>query len=317
MRIDRMLGITMMVLNRDRVTARELAEKFEVSVRTIYRDLEAINLAGIPIVSHSGSQGGYGIMDTFRIDRQFLTFEDILAMVSTLRGVNSTLENQELDLAIEKIASLLPRHQADEMDRYSKQVVIDILPLGYTKRQKDRLKTVHQALVEERLLRFEYCNTKGEKTIRCVEPMTLIFKGYAWYLFAFCRLKSDYRLFRLSRMNHPEILDETFEKKNQTYEDAFKPDLSDPIIAHLKLRFSPAVRMPVEDYFEPEQIRANPDGSLHVEVSFPEDQWVYSFLLGYGEHVEVLEPPHIRDILREKAKKIQALYNPDNTVSQG
>ncbi|HDQ45826.1 MAG TPA: YafY family transcriptional regulator [bacterium] len=317
MRIDRMLGITMMMLNRDRVAARELAERFGVSVRTIYRDLEAVNQAGIPVVSHSGNRGGYGIMDTFRIDRQFLTFEDILAMVSVLRGVNSTLENQELDLAVEKIASLLPRHQADWMAHYSRQVVIDILPLGYTKRQKDRLKTVHQAVVEGRLLRFTYSNNKGEKTVRCAEPMTLIFKGYAWYLFAFCRLREDYRLFRLSRMDHPEMLDASFEKKDKAWEDAFDPDPSGVTMAHLKLRFSPAVRVRVEDYFEPDQIRTAPDGSLYVEVCFPEDQWIYSFLLGYGEHVEVLEPPHIREFLRRKAEKIQALYKPDNTVSRG
>ncbi|MFC1568694.1 helix-turn-helix transcriptional regulator [bacterium] len=317
MRIDRMLAITVMMLNRDRVTARELAEKFEVSVRTIYRDLQAIDQAGIPIMSYSGNQGGYGIMDTFRIDRQYLTFDDIVSMVSTLRGINTTLENRELDTAIEKITNLVPRTKSAELKKISQQIVVDIVPLGYTHRQKERLKDVHAAVSEERLLEFEYCNTKGEHTTRSVEPMTLIFKGYAWYLFAYCHLKDDYRLFRLSRMKNTLVHKETFERKNKSYKDAFSPDPDSYQIVHLKLQFSPRVRVQVEDFFEPNQIRYLKNGSMRVEIAFPEDDWVYSFLLGYGEHVKVLAPPHVQDILREKAEKIQSIYKPDIQVSQG
>lgn len=316
MRINRMLAITVMMLNRDRVTARELAEKFDVSVRTIYRDLDAIDLAGIPIVSYSGNKGGYGIMDTYRIDRQYLTFDDIVSMVSTLRGMNTALENRELDLAIEKITSLVPGNKSDDLKSKSQQLVVDILPLGYTQRQKDRIKIVHQAVNDQRLLQIEYCNTKGERTERIVEPMTLIFKGYAWYLFAFCLLKQDYRIFRLSRMNHPVILDESFDRREKTYESAFSPDPATLPMVHLKLRFSPQVRYRVEDFFDHEQITYEKDGCMLVEVDFPEDQWVYSFLLGYNEYVEVLEPAHIQQILIEKAKEILKIYKPDIQVSQ-
>ena len=129
MRIDRLLAITVLLLNRDRIRARELAEKFDVSVRTIYRDLEAIDQAGIPITSFSGNRGGYGIIDTFRIDRQYLTFDDIVSLVSTLRGVNSTLENRELDLALEKIINLVPACKTGEFKRISEQIVVDLIPL--------------------------------------------------------------------------------------------------------------------------------------------------------------------------------------------
>jgi predicted DNA-binding transcriptional regulator YafY len=311
-----MLAITVMLLNRDRVTARELAEKFDVSVRTIYRDLEAIDLAGIPIVSYSGNKGGYGIMDTYRIDRQYLTFDDIVSMVSTLRGINTALENRELDTAIEKITSLVPGHKSDDFKKYSQQIVVDILPMGYTRKQKDRLKTVHQAVNAQCLLSFEYCNTKGERTKRTVEPMTLIFKGYAWYLFGFCLLKTDYRIFRLSRMNHPAVIGESFTRRDKSYNDAFSPDPDTLPMVHLVLRFSPRVRIRVEDFFDPEQIRYEKDGHMVLTVDFPEDQWVYSFLLGYGEDVEVLEPVHIQHILMEKAKKILKIYKPDIQVSQ-
>lgn len=316
MRIDRMLAITVMMLNRDRMTARELAEKFEVSVRTVYRDLQAIDQAGIPIVSYSGNRGGYGIMDTFRIDRQYLTFDDIVSMVSTLRGVNTTLENRELDQAIEKIINLVPRTKSEELKKVTQQIIFDIVPLGYTHLQRERIRDVHRAVCEQRLIRFEYRNAKGEHTTRMAEPMTLIFKGYAWYLFAYCRLKKDYRLFRLSRMKKIKVQTETFERRNKSYRDTFMPDPVSLRRVHLELLFYPRVRVQVEDFFEAAQIQYQKDGSMRVNVDFPEDDWVYSFLLGYGEHVKVLAPEHIQNILQEKAKKIQDIYKPDIPVSQ-
>jgi predicted DNA-binding transcriptional regulator YafY len=312
MRIDRLLGITVLLLNRDRITARELAERFEVSVRTVYRDLETIHTAGIPVVSHAGNQGGYGILDTFRIDRQVLTFGDVVSLVSTLRAVNNALENRELDAAVEKIANLLPRRGEDALSRVSERLIIDILPLGYTKKQKDRLADVHLAVSEQRLIRFAYCNNRGENTVRTVEPMTLVFKGGVWYLFAFCRLKSAFRLFRLSRMSLPEALDETFERREESFRDIFASETAVPNRVDLKLRFSPEVRVRVEDFFDPDQIRKDESGRLLVDVIFPEDEWVYAFLLGFGEHLEVLEPDRIRGLLAEKAGKIQAIYNGGN-----
>ncbi len=304
MRIDRLLGITVLLLNRDRITARELAERFEVSVRTVYRDLETINTAGIPVVSYTGNQGGYGILDTFRIDRQVLTFGDVVSLVSTLRAVNSVLENRELDAAVEKIANLLPRRGEDALSRASERIVIDILPMGYTKKQKDRLADVHRAVSEQRLIRFAYCNNRGENTVRTVEPMTLIFKGGVWYLFAFCRLKSAYRLFRLSRMSDSEVLDETFQRREESFRDIFASNPAGPNLVELELRFSPEVRSRVEDFFDPDQIRRDEIGHMRVDVVFPEDEWVYAFLLGFGEHLEVLYAgPHTEPSLRRRREK--------------
>jgi predicted DNA-binding transcriptional regulator YafY len=315
MRIDRLLAITVILLNRDRITARELAAKFEVSVRTIYRDLETIDQAGIPIMSFSGNRGGYGIMDTFRIDRQYLTFEDIVSLVSTLRGVNDTLENRELDLVLEKILNLVPAGRVGEFKRISEQILIDLVPLGYTHRQKIRIKTVHRAIYEQRILEFEYWDYQGEKTRRNVEPMTLIFKGYAWYLFAFCHLRSDFRLFRLSRIQSLSLCPETFERRKKSYRDIFTPDPDSFTPVHLKLRFSPQIRVQVEDFFEPDQIRVEKAGTLLVEVDFPEDPWILTFLLGYGDNVQVLEPASVRKQLYQKAKKIVSFYKPDHQLS--
>ncbi len=316
MRIDRMLSIIVMLLNRNRISARELSDKFEVSIRTVYRDIDAINLAGIPIVSYSGNNGGFGILDNYKIDHQLLTFNDMCAMLSALKGVNTTLEDKELDSAIEKIKSLVPKDKADKLDLYLQQIVIDMLPWGYTNVKKERMKVIQKAIINNNILKFNYKNSKGEESIRKVEPMTLIYKSYAWYLFSFCLLKKEHRIFRLSRMKKLEILNDIFIRKNTTYHDFMNPDMTNVKMVPFVLRFTQAVRGKVEDYFEEEQIEYKENGDIIVNGSFPEDQWIYSFILGFGEYVEVMKPENIREIIQEKAKKILNNYKPDILMSQ-
>ena len=316
MRIDRLLAITVMLLNRDRISARELADKFEVSIRTVYRDIEAINMAGIPIISYPGNNGGFGIMENYKLDSQLLTLKDMVSILSALKGVNLALEDQELDTAIDKISALVPKDKSDDLKLYLEQVVIDIMPWGYGKKQKDKLKVIHRSLVDNKLISFTYRNTRGEKADRTVEPMTLLHKGYGWYLFAFCHLKQDYRLFRLSRITDITESETSFTRKDVSYKNYVQGDETDIPEIPVTLKFSPRIRYRVEDYFDADDITYLNDGHLIVKVLFPEDTWVYSTILSYGEDIEVIDPPHIRDIIAKKAEKIVSIYKPDIEVSQ-
>jgi predicted DNA-binding transcriptional regulator YafY len=316
MRIDRMLAITVMLLNRDRITARELAEKFEVSIRTIYRDIDAINIAGIPVVSFSGNDGGFGIMDNYRIDRQVLTLNDMFTILSALKGVNTSLDDVEVETAIEKIKSLVPREKSVEMELHFEQLAIDLMPWEGSDRHKHIFKKLQHSINQSLLAKIKYSNTKGESLERVIEPMTLVLMGYAWYLFAFCRMRNDFRTFRLSRIKNVEVLSNNFIRKEASYKD-YKKREKDRKIVHLVLRFSPEARARIMDFFDEEQIDTQKNGDMIVEVSYPEDEWVYSNILSYGNHVEVLEPAHIRKIIQEKTKKIAELYKPDIMVSKG
>lgn len=149
MRLDRLLAITVMLLNRDRVTAREFTDRFEVTVRTIYR-----------------------------WDRQLLTMNDMVSMLTTLKGANETLEDGELDTAIEKVTALVPPDRAAELEEGLEQFVVDMEPWGGAPRLRERIRSLHRAVVEHRTVRFAYSSAKGEDTVRVVEPMTLILKGY-------------------------------------------------------------------------------------------------------------------------------------------
>lgn len=309
MRIDRMLAIVVMLLNRERITARELAEKFEVSIRTIYRDIEAVNQAGVPIVSYPGNDGGFGILENYKIDRQLLTFNDMLAILSALKGVNTTLADREIETAIEKISSLVPKDKTTELELRFEQLVINVSPWGFKDEDQKKLKEIYQAIINSKLLRFKYRNTKGEKIFRVIEPMTLLFKGYAWYLLAYCRLREDFRSFKLSRITELTVLDEEFVRKKHPNRDFDVPGNQNQIPIHLKLKFSPKVRSYVEEYFEVDNITYQEDGHLIVSVDWPEDEWVYAHILSYGENVEVLEPLTIREKIRTRVAKTYHLYS--------
>lgn len=315
MRIDRMLAITILLLNKNRVNARELADKFEVSIRTVYRDIDAISMAGIPITSYSGKQGGFGIIDSFKLDRQLLTMKDLLAILSALKGINVTLEDKELDSAIEKITCLIPDDKTNLLEDHMQHISIDILPWGYKKSQQKYLKCIHNSITENKIIEFQYENGKGEIRQRKIEPMTLIFKGYAWYLFGYCLFRNDYRLFRLSRMNEVIISDEKFERKEKTYKEFFRESYQSANLVDVTLKFSNKVKQKVIEYFGEDKINTQNDGSLIVKFTYPEDDYLFSIILGFEEHVELLEPAYMRTKLKEKAEKIFALYKYDIMVS--
>ena len=316
MRIDRMLAITIMLLNKERVSARELADKFEVSIRTVYRDIDAIGMAGIPITSYSGKQGGFAIIDSFKLDRQLLTMKDLLAILSALKGINVTLENKELDSAIDKITCLIPDDKTNLLEDHMQHISIDILPWGYQKSQQKYLKCIHNSITEDSIIEFQYENAKGEIRNRKVEPMTLIFKGYAWYLFSFCLFRNDYRLFRLSRMKDVNVLDQKFIRKEKAYKEFLKESYQSADLVDVILKFSDKVKQKVIEYFGEEKAVIQEDGNIIVKFTYPEDDYIYSIILGFEEHVELLEPAYMRDKLKEKAEKILSRYKYDIMVSQ-
>lgn len=316
MRIDRMLGIIVLLLNRNKITAKELSRRFDVSVRTIYRDIEAICLAGIPIVSHPGSKGGLGIMENYRLNGQILSIDDMTSIISTLKNVNSTLGNNELETVSEKILSLIPKDKIDYVNKQSEELCFDLIPWSSREKNKDFIKLIQYAISERLLIRFIYRNNKGEALKRTVEPMTLVFKGYAWYLFAFCRGRSDFRLFKLTRMDIIEVLTEKFDRRNASYRDIIKSPPQPANLIVIKLKFSSAARPKVEEYFEESIVNVLEDGSLIVSLTIPEDEWVYSTILGFGEYAEVLEPQYVRTIIKEKINKMSSVYNADMMLSQ-
>ncbi len=250
MKIDRMLTIIVILLNRSRISAKELAEKFEVSVRTVYRDIEAINMAGIPIISYPGNNGGFGIMENYKLNHQLLTLNNLYSILSALKGINSTLEDVELESSIEKLRNLIPQDKTHHLDLHMEQIIIGMPPWAYTSKQKQLVKkNIRNTITQSQLITITYRNYTNATSTRQIEPMSLVFKGYTWYLFAYCHLKTDFRVFRISRIIDLQVEDVRFKRREKSYQEIEEASKKLVSLTCITLKFAPQVRTRVEDIF--------------------------------------------------------------------
>lgn len=310
MKLDRLLAITMLLLNRKRVSAKEMAERFEVSLRTIYRDVETIQFAGIPVVSYNGASGGYEIMDRYRLERQFLSLEELNAVVVALRGIRSAMKEEEIESLLDKVGALLGKSERERLDVAADQWAIDINPWSSGPADQEKLAGLREAIRDCRVIRFSYISGEGEQTARSCEPMRLVLKGYVWYLYGYCMLRNDFRIFRLSRIRDLEVTDDSFLRKEAPpIERQLSWDnRTAPRMVNFVLRFSPRSRAKVEDDFEPSEIEDQPDGSVIVRAIRPQKPWLNHYLLSFGADVKVLEPPETAAAVRAIAEQIVGLY---------
>jgi len=181
--------------------------------------MESLDLAGIPVVSVQGPQGGYRIKSGYRMDRQLLTVDDLFDIVTALSGIAASLGNRRIGATAEKMRSLLPQHDTGLFAESSRKLFIDFSMPGGPNCRPELLQTVERSVDEGRLLRLTYTNRRLGSAERIQEPMTVVFKWRSWYLFAYCRLREGYRLFRLSRIRNPELLAERFHRRGMTAEE--------------------------------------------------------------------------------------------------
>lgn len=310
MKLKRLLGITMLLLSRKRVGAQELAERFEVSLRTIYRDIEAINAAGIPIASFAGVDGGYEIMDEFRIERQIVTLDDLSFIVTALKGMQSPLQDKQVDHLLAKISALIARNEQHRIEEAGEQLIIGLNPWTRVEADKEKLAELRLAAKNRHVVWITYSNANGDTGERAIEPIGLAWKGNGWYVYAYCRLRKDCRTFKLSRIRKLRVDMEIFLRRKERLEDLDASwewrDAQSYI--NMVLRFHPRVRVRVEEYFGPEHMTVEEDGSLLVRSELPEDDWLYGILLSYGPDLRVLEPKTLADAISGQASRVVELY---------
>ncbi|WP_159888250.1 helix-turn-helix transcriptional regulator [Paenibacillus puerhi] len=308
MKLDRLLAITMTLLNQPRVSATELAKRFEVSMRTIYRDMEAINQAGIPIASFAGSDGGYEIMPGYRLDKQVLSLEDFSSIYSALRGVRSATDHSEIDRLIERIGALMPAHT-----KATDQVYVD-LDFKPTPNDKEHIGLLHQAIRDLEIVRFIYLDNKGAETERKIEPMGLFLKGYVWYVYGYCLTRMDIRVFRLSRIDLLRILPEHFVRRDYTLQDVERQFMSKADFAKVQavLRFQPEAKTRIRDEFGFDQVIVNPDETLSLTTHFSSMDRAVRKMMSYGSLVKVLEPPALIAEMQREIRRMAELYELQN-----
>ena len=310
MKIDRILSIVIHLLGRDLVSATALAERFGVTVRTIQRDMETIADAGIPVTALHGPNGGYKILETFRLDRQYLTFDDLFVITTALQGVADSLESRSVEKTVDKIRSLTSESRASrELASRAQRLFIDFSALGHASRKGEALSVIQDAVARNRVLAFTYTDARLVKSARVVEPYTLVFKWFSWYLLAWCRARGGFRLFRLSRIREPRLKPEAFTRRQIRVQD-YLVGMSDsaPAAVSVVLRFKPELRVFVEDYFPFAELSVGEGGCMLARFDLPEDNWLYGTILSYGDGVEVVSPDHLREKIASIACKITRLY---------
>ncbi len=309
MKVDRLVSIIMTLLDKERMGAQELADMFEVSPRTIYRDIEAINMAGIPIRSISGVGGGFEIMPEYKLDKRVFSTADLSAILMGLSSLANVVRGDELVNAFEKVKSFIPAEKAKDIEIRTNQICIDLSPWTGNRTIQPYLKIIKTALQDHKLLYFEYTAHHGNKTVRTVEPYQLVLKGSHWYFQGYCYIRNDYRLFRLSRMSELQMKQETFIPRDFQKPILDFEEIAETMQTDIKIRIHKSVLDRVLEYCTYDRFISD-DGEYSI-VNFPfiENDYHYGILLSFGDQCECLEPLHIRAEITRKIQNMDAIYN--------
>ncbi len=320
--MNRLFEILYILLQKRSITAKELAERFEVSVRTIYRDIDALSLAGVPVYAKKGRYGGICLLDNFILDKSIVSEteqRDILAALESMAEV----EKGSTDAILSKLSSIFqmgqPRWLAMDFSDWSNL-------------KQELYTNLKQAIIYHKRVRFQYYSRSSEVTERVVEPLQLWFKDYTWYLKAYCVQKKGLRVFKLNRMQNVIVLEESFEEEysqrikflieesegnskadeqNLSYHksESVKEEQKDDKRVAITIRIDKTQGYRVYDNFEVDYITKLEDGDFMVKAEYILDDWVYGMILSYGKYAKVIEPAYIRErihnILLETIKEYE------------
>ena len=295
----------MYLLNRNVVTAKELAERFEVSVRTILRDIEALSAAGIPISSSTGAAGGYSIMEGYKLYGQMVNAADQTAIITALKGLFTAYDGSRYADVLEKLSSIF---QKQELQR----VFLDFGASGENADIQKKLKLLDDAIKNKTTLKIDYVNASGTPSSRFVEPLALNYRWHAWYLLAFCTEKQDYRVFKLARIDALKPTDISFSREHGNPANLLESAFSGAgcRIPNIVLRVKSSVKVQVREYLNVEYVETleNGDYIMWIDVYENERMW-FAVLMSFGDAVEVLEPEEVKIRLIKTAGNILSLYN--------
>ena len=300
MQINRLFEIIYLLLNKKFTTANELAEHFEVSVRTIYRDIDTLSLAGIPIYALQGKGGGISLLEHYVLDKSVLSEREQNEILYALQSLTVT-QVPEADKVLAKLSSLFNKSRTNWIE-------VDFSPWGSDDKGFSQFTLIKDAILSHKIIEFNYFGSSGEKTARRVEPMKLIFKINAWYLQAFCLTRNELRMFKIVRMADVQITEDLFTQMiPQPLPDGGQLQETQKWI-ELCLNISADGAYRVYDEFKEKEITKNTDGSFTIKTTLPDSDWLIRYILSFGSEAEVKSPQQIRDMLQLELNKITMKY---------
>lgn len=305
--ISRLMGMIYILLSRGTVTAGELAAQFEVSVRTIYRDVEQLSMAGIPVYARKGKNGGISLTEQFVLDKMVISKEEqkrILAALASLRETKASAEEGIL----QKLGTFF---KTDVQD----WVAIDFS--DWSGRRQELFEQIREGILGRRVLEFDYYGQYGEMSHRTVEPVQLLFKEYTWYVRAYCRDRHAMRLFKVLRMKRVELSEETFEADISRWQPTADVSRDEPAAdagweklreERVVFRVAAKEAYRIYDRFEEEEITVLPDGDFLITLRCCLDEWVYGVILSFGPSARVIAPEYVKESIVEKIRDMEKNY---------
>lgn len=298
MQISRLFEMVYLLLDKKKVTAGQMAEHFGVSARTVYRDVEVLSQAGIPIYATKGAGGGIFLTDNFVLNKSVLTQQEKQSILASLNGMHA-VKIDESGAVLGKLSALFGGERVDWIE-------IDFSAWNPNDPSGSIFNILKQGILGQRVIELNYSGADGKTTRREVEPLKLMFRERSWYLLAWCRLRQDFRYFKLSRIGKPVLLSETFERHEPPTLTSNQPYKMPAV--EITARITSALSYRVLDELNRDKIQKCEDGSFLVRFSLPENEWLYQYLMTYGADLYVIEPLYVREALYKKLKTACAQY---------
>ena len=298
MKENRYFQMIYLLLDKGQMTAPELADYFEVSIRTIYSDIDILSSAGIPIYATQGKGGGIAIQDSYVLKKSLLSEQEQKQILMALQGIR-VLEDEQINMLLSKLSGVFQRQQGNWLE-------IDFSTWTKSGAGKHNFQLLQSAIWKSRIVSFSYYSGKGEQTKRIIEPHKLVFKTSDWYLYGYCTLRKDFRFFKLTRIRDLKLQDAEFMR--ETPEHIFeRSDEFEMKTVQVTLLFDAGMSHEVYEKFD-EEVSEQEDGSLLVTTILPDNELLYSYVLSCRERVEVLSPPYVRDNVRKRVRKMLEIY---------
>lgn len=300
MKIDRLIGILSILLQKDKVTAPYLAEKFEVSRRTINRDIEDICKAGIPLITMQGANGGISIAEGYKLDKTLLTANELQSILDGLKSLDSfcgTLKYQQL---MDKLSVESHSHYPA-----NGHIFIDLASY-YKNSLAPKIELIQNAIEHQKYISFQYYAPAGD-TLRTIEPYLIVYEWADWYVWGYCIKRNDYRLFKLNR-----LWDLTISKENRPIREVptYEPDIGTvfPETYKVTALFQPAVKWKLIEEYGHDCYSTSEDGRLLFSTGFASEESLMNWILGFGNQIEVVAPSKLKDKLRHQLQLILNQY---------
>lgn len=292
---SRLLQILFILLEKGSVTAPGLAEKFEVSPRTIYRDIDALSAAGVPVYAIRGKGGGIFIRENYVLDKQLFSDEEQKDLILALQSLNLTTGTTTSSL-LSKLSTLFQYKGIDWLE-------IDFS--DWTGLRNNYFQQLQRAILDKKVVELNYVSNQGEMTLRNLEPLKLVFKDKAWYLYAFCRMRQADRMFKISRIRNLQVSSENFNRESPKNCSSTEQSVQKKIV-DLKLLIDKKAGFRVYEEFK--DFSQDEMGNYIVEISFPDDESTMNYLFTFGDHLEIVEPAFYREKMAERIEKLLNKY---------